>query len=88
MDLDGWVRHRAMVMAASDVIPPSELRPPPHVVLSADANFRAGGGAPSSELPGLSRFSAKVRNAQYQMIRPVRKSQHYMVSTAHMASPT
>ncbi|CAM9167852.1 unnamed protein product [Ectocarpus sp. 8 AP-2014] len=49
MDLDGWVRHRADVMAAYDTAPAAELRPPPIVM---------GGASPP--LPGLSRLSAKV----------------------------
>ena len=48
MDLDGWVRHRATLMAASDAVPPAELRPPPLAF------------AASPPLPGLSRLSAKV----------------------------
>lgn len=49
MDLDGWVRHRADVMAAYDTAPAAELRQPPIVI---------GGASPA--LPGLSRLSAKV----------------------------
>ncbi|CAM9760780.1 unnamed protein product [Scytosiphon promiscuus] len=46
MDLDGWVRHRATVMAAYETVPAAELRSTPFVIAGAS--------------PGLSRLSAKV----------------------------
>lgn len=52
MDLDGWVRHRATLMAASDAVPPAELRPPPLAF-----------AASPPPLPGLSRLSAKVTDS-------------------------
>lgn len=83
MDLDSWVRHRAMIMAASGAVPPSELRPPPHL---------HGGSAASqsSPFPGLSRLSAKVSKFivhwtienHYPMVYPRRRYVSIIYSVA------
>lgn len=53
--MDGWVRHRATIMAASETVPAAELRTPPVVVTGT-----------SPPLPGLSRISAKVRHIRHK----------------------
>lgn len=69
MDIDGWVRHRAMVVAASEAVPPAELLrplPPPQAAVAGvhSSNSAVAGAAPAAlpaPLPGLSRLAAKVR---------------------------
>lgn len=71
MDLDGWVRHRATLMAASDAIAPAELRAPPLVF------------APSPPLPGLSRLSAQVTDRLFSCTAAVQRCNYTWYGTLY-----